>query len=186
MANYLKFYKPFEVLCQFSSSEGRLTLNNFIDFPNVYPAGRLDFRSEGLLLLTDDGPLIQQLTDPRFEHAKTYLVQVEGILTPQAISELQNQILLPGLQTKLAQAEIIPEPTLPLRSKPVRDYHPTSWLKITLKEGKKHQVRRMTAAVGFPTLRLVRLAIGAITLEDLRPGEWHFLTKQERKSLRMR
>lgn len=183
MPHYLKFFKPYEVLCQFTDRQGRQTLQPYIPVPGVYPAGRLDYRSEGLLLLTDDGALIQRLTDPRFEHPKTYLAQVEGIVTPEAVRSLEEQILLPGLQTRAAHAEMIPDPALPPRSKPVRAYHPTSWLRVTLFEGKKHQVRRMTAAVGFPTLRLVRLAIGRLSLGDLAPGEWRELTRAERKSL---
>jgi len=179
MPIYLKFFKPFEVLCQFSPSTGRQTLKDYIPISDVYPAGRLDYRSEGLLLLTDDGSLIQQLTDPRYEHSKTYYVQVEGLATPQAVEALRSQILLPEVQTRRVTAEIISEPELPPRSKPVRDYHPTSWMRIVLFEGKKHQVRRMTAAVGFPTLRLVRFAIGVLTLDGLQPGEWRFIEKAE-------
>lgn len=185
MSGYLKFYKPFEVLCQFTDTEGRRTLKEFIRVPGLYPAGRLDYRSEGLLLLTDDGLLIQRLTDPRFEHPKTYLAQVEGILTEQAVKTLQENIVLPDLQTRKVWAELIPMPDIPPRPVPVRDYHPTSWLRITLREGKKHQVRRMTAAVGFPTLRLVRIAIGSITLEGLQPGEWRELNSQEKKKLKI-
>jgi 23S rRNA pseudouridine2457 synthase len=186
MPKYLKFYKPYEVLCQFTDTRGRATLQQFIPIPGVYPAGRLDYRSEGLLLLTDDGALVQRLTDPRFEHPKTYYAQVEGIITVEAIHALQEQILLPGLQTHKASAEMIGEPDLPPRSKPVRPYHPTSWVKITLYEGKKHQVRRMTAAVGFPTLRLVRMAIGSLGLGNLAPGEWLDLSRREIKSLILR
>ena len=185
MGRYLKFHKPFEVLCQFTDSEGRRTLKEFISVPGIYPAGRLDYRSEGLLLLTDDGALIQRLADPRFEHPKTYLAQVEGILTAQAVKTLQDHIVLPELQTRKVWAELIPEPDLPPRPVPVRNYHPTSWLRITLSEGKKHQVRRMTAAVGFPTLRLVRIAIGPLMLDGLQPGEWKELNLQEMKKLKI-
>jgi 23S rRNA pseudouridine2457 synthase len=178
---YLKFFKPFEVLSQFSEEAGHRTLKEFIAVPGVYPAGRLDYRSEGLLLLTDDGSLIQRLTDPRFEHAKTYYAQVEGVVTPEAVERLRQEIVVPGLQTRTAGAEIIEAPDLPPR--PVRDYHPTTWLKIVLHEGKKHQVRRMTAAVGFPTLRLVRVAIGNITLGRLQPGEWAEIRSGEIKHL---
>jgi 23S rRNA pseudouridine2457 synthase len=176
---YIKFYKPFEVLCQFTDSEGRRTLKEFIPISGVYAAGRLDYRSEGLLLLTDDGKLIRRLTEPRFMHPKTYLAQVEGCLTDHAVRALQEKIVLPGTQTRLVQAELISEPALPPRPAPVRDYHPTSWLRITLFEGKKHQVRRMTAAVGFPTLRLVRIAIGPISLGELQPGGWRELNQRE-------
>ncbi len=181
--NYLAFYKPFEVLSQFTDSRGRATLSDYIRIPGVYAAGRLDYRSEGLLVLSDDGAFIHRLSDPRYEHKKTYFVQVEGIATPEAIQKLSENIVLPDLQRYHAGAELIPEPELPPRSKPVRDYHPTSWLKITLKEGKKHQVRRMTAAVGFPTLRLIRVAIGPVSLGELMPGEWRRLANDERLSI---
>lgn len=180
---YLRLFKPYEVLCQFIDEAGRRTLKDLVPLPGVYAAGRLDYRSEGLLLLTDDGSLIRRLTDPRFEHPKTYFAQVEGLVTPEAVAALRQEIVVPGLQTRLAGAEIIPPPDLPPRPVPVRDYHPTSWLKITLYEGKKHQVRRMTAAVGFPTLRLVRYAIGRLTLAGLQPGQWAELTPPERKQL---
>ena len=179
MPEYLIFNKPYAVLSQFTDSAGRSTLNDFISVPGVYPAGRLDYRSEGLLLLTNDGRLIRRLTEPRFDHPKTYLAQVEGIATSQSIQPLQQEITLPGFQTKPVTVEIIPEPDLPPRSKPVRQYHPTSWLKIVLREGKKHEVRRLTAAVGFPTLRLVRVAIGPLTLGDLPPGKWRRLSRRE-------
>lgn len=183
MPRCLAFFKPYEVLSQFTDRAGRRTLKSFIDFPGVYCAGRLDYRSEGLLVLSDDGAIIHRLTDPRHQKPKTYLAQVEGIPDLQALRLFQEQIILPGLQSRLARAELIPDPALPPRPVPVRDYHPTAWLKIVLFEGKKHQVRRMTAAVGFPTLRLVRLAIGGITLGALRPGEWRRLTAQEIASL---
>jgi len=184
MARYLAFYKPFEVLSQFTDSSGRQTLKDYIDVPGVYSAGRLDYRSEGLLLLSDDGRLIHCLTDPRYDHPKTYLAQVEGLLNEQAVSRLRSEIVLPGIQTKLPQVTAVASPQLPPRGQPVRDYHPTSWLKIVLYEGKKHQVRRMTAAAGFPTLRLVRIAIGNIGLGDLQPGEWRDLTPKEIRDLK--
>lgn len=184
MPRYLAFFKPYEVLSQFTDTAGRTTLKDFILVPGVYAAGRLDYRSEGLLLLSDDGLLIQHLTDPRFEHTKTYLVQVEGVITTEATDRLNQEIVLPEIQTRLPQVEVISEPDLPPRSKPVRNYHPTTWLKIVLQEGKKHQVRRMTAAVGFPTLRLVRVAIGSLTLGDLQPGQWRILSKEEIRHLK--
>jgi 23S rRNA pseudouridine2457 synthase len=177
--NYIIFYKPYEVLSQFTDEEGRQTLKDFIFLPGVYAAGRLDYRSEGLLLLSDDGPFIHRLTDPRFEHPKTYLAQVEGSVHPEALGPIRAGVDLGDLQAKPAQVEIIPPPDLPERSKPVRPYHPTTWLKIVLHEGKKHQVRRMTAATGFPTLRLVRVAIGRLALGDLKPGEWRKLSSLE-------
>jgi 23S rRNA pseudouridine2457 synthase len=184
MARYLAFFKPFEVLSQFTDSQGRKTLKDYIPVGGIYAAGRLDYRSEGLLLLSDDGLLIHRLTDPRFDHEKTYLAQVEGIASQEALRSLQERILLPGLQTKTAEVKLIPEPNLPPRPTPVRDYHPTSWLLIRLREGKKHQVRRMTAAVGLPTLRLVRAAIGPIRLEELQTGEWRDLRDQEIRLLK--
>jgi 23S rRNA pseudouridine2457 synthase len=184
MARYIKFFKPFEVLCQFTDQAGRSTLGDFIPLPDIYPAGRLDYLSEGLLILTDDGLFIQRITDPRFFHSKTYYVQIEGTITHQALQTMRETILLPGLQTRLIQVEEIPEPDLPPRPKPVRPYHPKTWLKITLNEGKKHQIRRMTAAVGFPTLRLVRIAIGSVTLEGLRPGDWEYLSPLDLKNLK--
>lgn len=183
MPRYIRFFKPFEVLCQFTDQTGRPTLKDYISIPKIYPAGRLDYHSEGLLILTDDGPLVKRITDPRFEHPKTYYVQVEGLLTDQVLQAMRKTILLPGLQTRLVQVEVIPEPDLPPRSKPVRPYHPKTWLKMTLYEGKKHQIRRMTSAVGFPTLRLVRIAIGDVTLDGLQPGGWIDLKRYEIKGL---
>jgi pseudouridine synthase len=175
MSHNIRFFKPFEVLCQFTDQMGRTTLKDYIRVPHIYPAGRLDYLSEGLIILTDDGSLVRRITDPDFEHPKTYFVQVEGLLSDQALQRMRDTILLPGLQTRLIQVEIIPEPDIPPRSKPVRAYHPKTWLKMTLSEGKKHQIRRMTAAVGFPTLRLVRFAIGDVTLDGLQPGDWRVL-----------
>jgi 23S rRNA pseudouridine2457 synthase len=181
--NYLAFFKPFEVLSQFTDAEGRATLKNYIHIPGIYAAGRLDYRSEGLLILSDDGAFIHRISDPRYDHPKIYLVQVEGALTPQDIICFNENIILPKIQRFPARAELVPEPDIPPRSKPVRDYHPTSWMRITLREGKKHQVRRMTAAIGFPTLRLVRVALGPVSLTGLAPGEWRRLTKDERLAM---
>ena len=179
------FFKPFEVLSQFSPVEGRVTLKNFIHRPDVYPAGRLDYRSEGLLLLSNDGWLIQRLTDPHFEHRKTYLVQVEGLLNEQTIDQLRKIILLKDQTCLPFSVREVIRPALPERSKPIRNYHPTSWIEIVMLEGKKHQVRRMTAAVGFPTLRLVRSAIGSLTLGNLQPGDWRALTGSEIQHLKI-
>jgi 23S rRNA pseudouridine2457 synthase len=181
---YIKFHKPYEVLSQFTDAGGRETLKDYIPLEEVYAAGRLDYRSEGLLLLTDDGPMIHRLTDPRFEHPKTYLAQVEGIVPEEVLEPIRRGIDLGDIKTIPAQVEISPDPGLAPRSKPVRDYHPTTWLKIVLREGKKHQVRRMTAAIGFPTLRLVRAAIGGLTLGNLKPGEWRELAEEEVRLLR--
>jgi 23S rRNA pseudouridine2457 synthase len=158
-------------------------LKDFIDLPGVYCAGRLDFRSEGLLVLSNHGAFIHRMTDPRYEHPKIYLAQVEGAPTPETIRPLNESILLPGMQSKVARVEIIASPDPPLPPRLVRDYHATAWLRIILYEGKKHQVRRMTAAAGFPTLRLVRVAIGEIKLGSLAPGEWRYLTKEEVASI---
>jgi 23S rRNA pseudouridine2457 synthase len=181
---YLAFYKPYGVLSTFTDAESRPTLKDFIPVAGVYAAGRLDYDSEGLLLLTDDGALIHRLTDPRFDHPKTYFVQVEGMVTQAALKQLRQGVRLRDGTTKPAEAEIISEPDLPPRPKPVRPYHPKTWLKIALREGKKRQVRRMTAAVGFPTLRLVRAAIGSLTLAGLQTGEWRPLTKPAVRRLR--
>lgn len=169
------FNKPFNVLCQFTDPQGRPNLSDYIDVPDVYAAGRLDRDSEGLLLLTDDGKLQQRISDPKFRSWKTYWVQVEGEITPQAVRQLAAGVELKDGQTKPARAEIMHAPDhLWPRDPPVR-YRasiPTSWLTLSLREGRNRQVRRMTAAVGFPTLRLIRYAIGHATIEGLAPGEW--------------
>jgi len=171
------FNKPFQVLCQFSPQEGRATLADHIKIPNVYPAGRLDADSEGLLLLTDDGKLQHDIAHPDQKAPKTYLVQVEGIPDADSLARLQAPLNLGDFVTKPCKAVRIAEPTwLWPRNPPIRERadQPTSWLAITLQEGKNRQVRRMTAAVGLPTLRLVRSAIGDISLAShpLMPGEW--------------
>jgi 23S rRNA pseudouridine2457 synthase len=179
----LLFNKPYGVLSQFTDATRRPTLADYISIPGVYAAGRLDFRSEGLLLLSDDGSLIQRLTDPRFEHTKTYFAQVEGVLTADAVTRLNTDLLLPGIQTRRAVARLTDDPGFAPRDPPVRGYHPTAWLEIVLTEGKKHQVRRLTAAVGFPTLRLVRTAIGSLTLGSLLPGDWREVSAAELRRL---
>jgi 23S rRNA pseudouridine2457 synthase len=176
---YLAFNKPYGVLSQFSDIKGRDVLKNYINLPNVYSAGRLDFNSEGLLILSNDGTFIHRLTDPQYGHPRTYLVQVEGTVSQENIIPLKDKILLPEIQTKPVEIEIISRPVLPVRPIPIRVYHATSWLKIILKEGKKHIVRKLTAAIGFPTLRLVRLAIGDINIGDLYPGQWRMLFPTE-------
>ena len=183
---YLAFYKPYDVLTQFTDSSGRPTLKDFIDVPGVYPAGRLDRDSEGLLLLTDDGPLAHRLTDPRFDHPKTYLVQVERVPDDAALDALRRGVLLNDGPTKPADvALLVDPPKLPDRDPPIRFRKnvPTAWLRLTIREGRNRQVRRMTAAVGFPTLRLAREAIGPIALGDLRPGHWRELSDDERRNL---
>lgn len=173
------FNKPFQVLCQFTPKEGKATLADYIAVPNVYPAGRLDYDSEGLLVLTDDGRLQAQIADPRHKLSKTYLAQVEGELTAEAIRHLQKGVLLKDGLTRPATAAQIPEPTwLWPRTPPIR-YRatiPTSWLELTITEGRNRQVRRMTAAVGFPTLRLIRTRIGHWALDGLAVGQVNVLT----------
>lgn len=168
------FNKPYGVLTQFTDAQGRPTLADYISLPNIYPAGRLDRDSEGLLLLTDDGKLQQRLSDPRFKEAKTYWVQVEGEPDDAALERLRRGIELDGTPTLPAQVRRIPEPGLWPRVPPIRVRRaiPTSWIEIVLTEGRNRQVRRMTAAVGHPTLRLVRYAVGAYTLAGLKPGAW--------------
>lgn len=183
---YLLFHKPYRVLCQFRDDQGRRTLKDFIPIPQVYPAGRLDYDSEGLLLLTNDGRLQHRLTDPRYGHPRTYWVQVEGIPTPEALEQLRQGVVIQGYRTRPAEVVFLTqEPALPPRDPPIRFRRaiPTSWLQITLREGRNRQVRRMTAAVGYPTLRLVRVAIGPLLLGDLPPGCWRDLTPAERQQL---
>ena len=182
---YLKFFKPYGVLTSFTDEEGRPTLKDYIPVPGVYAVGRLDLDSEGLMLLTDDGRLAHRLTHPRYEHPKTYLVQVEGIPTDEALGRLRRGVVIKGERTLPADVERLPaEPDLPPRAKPVTPHGPTAWLRIVLREGRKRQIRHMTAAVGYPTLRLVRVAIGPLALDGLAPGEWRDLTREEVQKLR--
>lgn len=186
MPRLLAFHKPYGVVCQFSdrAETGRPTLKNFVDVPGVYPVGRLDQDSEGLLLLTDDGALQHRLSDPRFEKEKTYWVQVEGVPGDDALRRLASGIVIQDYRTKPAKAgRLDPEPSLAPRDPPVRFRKsiPTSWIELTLVEGRNRQVRRMTAAVGFPTLRIVRVAVGPIRLDDLQPGQWRELPFQSIK-----
>jgi pseudouridine synthase len=178
----IALYKPYDVLCQFGDAEGRTTLKAFVPIPGVYPVGRLDRDSEGLLLLSDDGLLAHRLTDPRFEHSKTYLVQVERIPDAEALQDLRQGVVLNDGPSRPAEVELLAEPpALPDRSVPIRFRKnvPTAWLRLTIREGRNRQVRRMTAAVGYPTLRLVRVAVGPIALGDLAPGQWRELTDAE-------
>ncbi len=169
----IAFNKPFQVMSQFSPEGDKLTLKDYINIPRVYPAGRLDYDSEGLLLLTDDGRLQARISDPQHKLPKTYWVQVEGEITPEVIQALQQGVVLKDGLTQPAQAAMIDVPNgLWERVPPVR-YRasiPTSWLSLTICEGRNRQVRRMTAAVGFPTLRLIRYAIGDVTLAELPVG----------------
>jgi len=177
------FYKPYGVLSTFTDPDNRPTLKSYISLPGIYAAGRLDYDSEGLLLLTDDGALNHRLTDPVHKLSKTYWVQVEGLITPAAIHSLRQGVMIQGGRTRPAQARMIAEPDLPERSKPITPHAPPSWLELTIHEGKKRQIRHMTAAVGFPTLRLVRVAIGPVRLEGLAPGEWRALSAAETAAL---
>ena len=165
---YLIFHKPYGVLSQFTDEgTGHPTLKQYIDVPEVYAAGRLDRDSEGLLLLTDDGFLIKLLTYPRHHIEKTYWVMVEGDLTPEKLAQIERGIQLKDYVTLPAKTRRIPEPELPPRTKPVTPHGPTAWIEIKLREGKKRQIRHMTAAVGLPTLRLIRVAIGPLRLGSL-------------------
>src|SRR5688572_23720217 len=182
---YILFNKPYGVLSQFTDEGTRHpTLKQYIDVPNVYAAGRLDRDSEGLLLLTDDGSLIKRLTDPKHHIEKTYWVMVEGDPTPEKLAQLERGIQLRDYVTLPAKARPIPEPAFPPRPKPVTPHGPTAWIEIKLREGKKRQIRHMTAAVGLFTLRLLRVAIGNIQLGDLAVGEWRELTQTERNLLK--
>lgn len=168
------FNKPFRVVCQFSPEGGKQTLADYIDVPDVYPAGRLDYDSEGLLLLTDWGLLQHRITDPKHKLRKTYLVQVEGIADDAALVRLRRGVELNDGMTAPAEAEAVDPPELWPRTPPIRERKniPTSWINLTIAEGRNRQVRRMTAAVGLPTLRLVRTRIGPWSLGGLKPGEW--------------
>jgi 23S rRNA pseudouridine2457 synthase len=186
---YLIFNKPYGVLTQFTDNDNssphnsRPTLKDYIPVASVYSVGRLDLDSEGLLLLTDRGQLQHKLSDPRFQHSRTYWVQVENIPDELAIAQLQAGIVIKGgYRTRPAKVRLLLEPpNLPQRHPPIRDRAniPTAWLEMTLTEGKNRQVRRMTAAVGFPTLRLIRVAIAHLQLGSLAPGQWRDLTNDE-------
>ncbi|MFV8782695.1 pseudouridine synthase [Microbulbifer sp. SA54] len=173
MSRLILLNKPYGVLCQFTDPEGRPTLADHISQSGVYAAGRLDFDSEGLLLLTDDGQLQHTIAHPRNKLPKTYWVQVEGAITEEAMALLRCGVQLKDGITAPAKAKAIPEPVIWPRNPPIRERKniPTSWLELTITEGRNRQVRRMTAAAGFPTLRLIRYAIGQWTIDGLRPGE---------------
>lgn len=177
MARLILFNKPYGVLSQFTdrgTETARATLSDYIDVPRVYPAGRLDRDSEGLLLLTDDGKLQARIADPKHKMAKSYLVQVEGELDEASLERLRKGVRLKDGMTRPADVERVDEPDLWPRDPPirVRKTVPDSWLKLTIREGRNRQVRRMTAAVGFPTLRLVRWRVADWTVEDIPLGEW--------------
>jgi 23S rRNA pseudouridine2457 synthase len=177
MNQIILFNKPFNVLCQFTDTEGRRTLGEFIKIPRAYAAGRLDYDSEGLVILTDNGNLQHFISDPKNKMPKTYLVQVEGIPKTEQLIKFKKGFMLKDGMTKPAQAEMIAEPKLWPRNPPIRfrKHIPTSWIKITIAEGRNRQVRRMTAAIGHPTLRLVRMSVGPWTVESLKPGEWKII-----------
>ncbi|MGD1701183.1 pseudouridine synthase [Dapis sp. BLCC M229] len=188
---YILFNKPYNVLSQFTenrdSNHRHHTLKKYISVDSVYPVGRLDQDSEGLLLLTNHGQLQHRLTDPKFAHPRTYWVQVERIPDTTALKQLQEGVTIKNYQTRPAKVKLLSvEPSLPPRNPPIRFRKtvPTAWLEITLTEGRNRQVRRMTAAVGFPTLRLVRIAIAHLRLEELKPGEWRHLNSTEIESLK--
>lgn len=195
MLRYIIFYKPFQVLSQFSKEGEKKTLADFFhDFPkDVYPVGRLDYDSEGLLLLTNDKQLTYRLLEPKFKHSRTYWVQVEGSITEDAVAQLKKGVVINvnGKQYKTASAKatIFSEaPKVPERNPPIRYRKeiPTSWISLTITEGKNRQVRKMTAAVGFPTLRLIRYSIGGVTIEGLDVGEYQELNASTTNNLFVR
>ncbi|MDY6939809.1 MAG: pseudouridine synthase [Cyanobacteriota bacterium] len=183
------FYKPYDVLCQFTDNSidaSRRTLKDYIDVPAVYPMGRLDRDSEGLLLLGNDGQLQHRLLDPKFAKPRTYWVQVERVPDETALDRLRQGIEIKNYRTRPAKVKLLSEaPLLPDRHPPIRFRKrvPTAWLEMVITEGRNRQVRRMTAAVGFPTLRLVRAAYAHLQLTGLQPGQWRDLTPTERDSL---
>lgn len=181
---YIIFHKPYGVLTQFTDTEegNRLTLKDYINVPEVYAVGRLDQDSEGLLLLTNNGRVQHKLSDPKFHHPKTYWVQVEGIPSVEAIAQLEKGVIIQAYKTRPARVKVLPETLdIPPRTPPIRFRAsiPTTWLEITLTEGKNRQVRRMTASIGFPTLRLIRVAIAGLSIQGLEVGTWRDLTNQE-------
>lgn len=178
MTTLLLLNKPYGMLSQFTDRSGdgaaRDTLSDIVSMPGFYPAGRLDRDSEGLLILTDDGRTQARIADPRYKLAKTYLVQVEGIPDANAIDQLRRGVRLKDGMTRPAEARIVDSPIIWPRNPPIRERKsiPDRWLELTIREGRNRQVRRMTAAVGYPTLRLIRWRIGDWTVENLAPGEW--------------
>jgi 23S rRNA pseudouridine2457 synthase len=186
LSRVLLFNKPYGVVCQFTPEGGHRTLKEFIAIPAVYPAGRLDTDSEGLLVLTDDGRLQAAIADPRHKLAKGYWSQVEGVATEDALGRLRGGVVLRDGPTLPARARAIAEPRLWPRDPPIRFRReiPTAWIEIEITEGRNRQVRRMTAAVGLPTLRLVRFRIGPWNLEGLAPGEWRDVPAPSMASLR--
>ena len=181
MSRLILYNKPYGVICQFTPEAGYKSLKDFIPLPGFYAAGRLDADSEGLVLLTDDGKLQNRISNPEHKLPKTYWVQVEGVPDDVALDKLRRGVILGDFKTMPAQARLLDEPgSLWPRTPPVRFRKniPTSWIELTLMEGKNRQVRHMTAAVSFPTLRLIRHSIGAYSLHGLTPGEWRFSNMQ--------
>ena len=178
----IAFNKPYGVLPCFTDPEGRPTLADYVAIPGVYAAGRLDLDSEGLILLTSDGTLAHHITDPQHKLPKVYLAQVERIPDEEALEQLRKGVVLNGKKTRPAEVRLLPDdPQLPDRPVPIRFRKnvSTAWVEISLREGLNRQVRRMTAAVGHPTLRLIRVSIGPVVLGDLQPGQWRDLTSSE-------
>lgn len=178
----VRFWKPYEVMTQFTDREGRPTLKDYIDIPDIYAAGRLDFDSEGLLLLTDSPRIATRLTDPEFGHPRTYWALVERVPDESALEKLREGVEVQGYRTRPAQARLLDAPpSIPMRELPPKYAKavPTTWLELILTEGKNRQVRRMTAAVGHPTVRLVRWAVGDVTLDGLTVGTWEWLSQRE-------
>ncbi|MEM9256631.1 MAG: pseudouridine synthase [Pseudomonadota bacterium] len=177
MTRILLFNKPFRVLSQFTDADGRATLGDYLQAPGFRVAGRLDFDSEGLLVLTDDGRLQQRIANPKYKRWKTYLVQVEGEINDKALLRLREGVPLKDGATLPARAEHITEPELWSRNPPVRVRKrvPDGWLRIAIREGRNRQIRRMTAAVGLPTLRLIRVAVGDWSMDGLAPGDYRYI-----------
>jgi len=178
----IRFWKPYQVLTKFTDPDNRPTLADYIDIPNVYAAGRLDYLSEGLLIITDDGKLNALLTQPKYEHPRTYWAQIEGIPNDETLEQLEQGVEIKGGITRPARTKLLEDaPEIPPRPVPIRERKniPTSWIELTLTEGRNRQVRRMTAAVGHPTLRLIRCAIGNITLDGLSVGKYEPLGTQQ-------
>lgn len=192
MPRYIALFKPFNVLSSFTHEESedettKRTLTEFGLPKVVYAAGRLDYDSEGLLILSDDGGFIHRVTDPQHKLPKTYWAQVEGVPTEAALQRLRGGLRIKDYTTQACRAHLLAdEPALPPREKPITPHGPTAWLELVLSEGKKRQVRHMTAAVGLPTLRLIRVAIGPVTLNGLQPGQWRELMPDEIRAFKQK